>query len=199
MNKWPFHKSFVGLTSLTGDQREVYEILQRRYDKFLDSNESQVVQLDIEANEASRQWTGQLITLATLLISISGLLLGQKDILNSLTTLQKWCLLLGVVSLIASVVSGVQSLRVTQRFFTNWASTLAKMPNHLPSTEDMDAPSELYKLKAKYLKEKNLIKDSGTQASDEKWDNLQLIAVVVGGLGYIALLSAMLFNIPLVR
>lgn len=203
MSRWPFDVVFQALRGLPEEDRQVYDILQKRVDMFIDDSSAQITKFDAQANQVSYARTAHLITIATILLSAAALLLGQKDILAALTDNQKACIFLITMSLTVSLLAGVMDLRSAHKFFSDWANAFGSFSNSLSPEKftKMDAPSEMYALRTKHLRDRGLLggNASTTTHSSKRWENIQFSGVILAATLYSLLVSAILFDVPFIR
>lgn len=86
-----------------------------------------------ESNESERALCGQLMLLSTVLISVNVVILGDSDVLKSLTTAQRILSTLGLALLISSIVTGILYYFKVFASYKNWADAHHKVVERIES------------------------------------------------------------------
>ena len=91
-----------------------------RVDQYLDNNAAGLQSAAQQSNENGRVRTAQLITLAILLITVTGIFIAQQDIYKMLTWRHQWLILLIVAMSLASITIGVVEYFKNEKLFNDW-------------------------------------------------------------------------------
>lgn len=138
---------------------------QRKYEK-------QFYNSIAEINRTERLLAGQLILIATVVISITAVVLGNKETLSSLLGYQRKILLGGLLALAFSLGAGIVQYFVNIRFHHKWASVKEPIVAHISKSKI--EPEELQGL----LNKQDCLKREANQVS--QWLQIGLIVVGVG-------------------
>jgi ABC-type multidrug transport system fused ATPase/permease subunit len=139
-----------------------------------------------EENETERSACGQLMLVTTVLLSATVLVVGNSDILKTITDAQKILVVIGFSSLILSIFSGIKYYFELVQFNFDWAKSLNDVVT-LHSEVDFKTFKEAGE------KTDSLLKKLPTQ-TPKKWLKRQIGLLASGVIMYLILLIAILFN-----
>ena len=109
MAKIPFEPLVKALVKGGMSESEALMVVQDRLDRFVAEKKETIQQFDIESNEASRQATSALITLATVLIPLTTLSFAQEFVFKMLSSPQRILICVSLFLLFVSQIYGVIS------------------------------------------------------------------------------------------
>lgn len=128
---------------------------------------SEVGTSDSEGNETDRVLSSQLILITTVIITGNIVVLGNKDLLQSLTWAQQGLVAIGLASLVASLYSGITYFQKIRAFHRGWGEARYNVVLELDKVKTGDKYSDLS------AKVDNLIKHKGANI-DEKYLNYEI-------------------------
>lgn len=195
MSKFPFDPLIDAMKKRGMNEYDAVFKVQERLDKFVDEKVSNAQRLDVESNEMARHSTNALVTLATVLIPLIGLIFSQEKIVEILNPNERFLVFESILLLFISIIFGVLSYMSSGRFFKRWADGTAKALGHVNNkVDDMKSTGELYDAFDKKMVELKLIKSGhqGTISSNKIWDYLQMSSVFFAGVLIMVLIYNML-------
>jgi hypothetical protein len=139
-----------------------------------------------EAREVERALCGQLILVATVLLTASMFAVGNSDPLNKMSYGQKYLTLLAILALISSIGAGIKYYFILQSFYNDWARAkngVAHLYSNVDFTTPLEARGKAYE-KTKHLDNK----------PKNEWLKRQIWLVVAAGGIYCLLLIAVFFD-----
>jgi len=187
----PFAKTVEHSMELRGmDLSTALTEVQARYDSFTKRNERLTERQNDEGNKAQIQLISHFALLATLALTVTGLLITQTA--QSLTDAQK-ILILVVLSIEAtSLLFGALDYLQTIRFHTKWAKIYQNIGNEVGekvSAGEVQEMSDLVDIERKYLKK--------VPESTKKWITILMVSLCFLGLGLLILLFYVyFFDVP---
>ena len=189
-----FPQTRAELKRLGYSEAQIHAEIQNRIDRYMDTSNQNIDRLNNQYNENERARATQLITLATLLITITGLFISQADIFGQLNGRHKLLILLVFIALLASIFYGVRGYFENADFFLRWRRILDKSSREIAA--DMQSGA-LARVDDMYTKEKEML----TKHSDITRDLAvpQLAAVLAGGGLFVLLLVALMYDLPLIK
>lgn len=199
MAKIPFEPLVKALVKGGMSESEALMVVQDRLDRFVAEKKETIQQFDIESNEASRQATSALITLATVLIPLTTLSFAQEFVFKMLSSPQRILICVALFLLFVSLIFGVISHWSGGAFFKKWASgTQAGVQHVNVNLNSMSATKEIYdKFDEQMIEEGLLTKDhKGTVTSSRLWDYLQFGAVILASIALFVTIYSILFDVP---
>ena len=122
----PLKKTYDSLRDAGLSNGEALMQLQAMTDRFDDQRRAFVERIDGQLNETHRARASQLITLATLLITVTGLFISQQDIYKALSQGQKALIIASFIALLLSIFAGVWGYFRDVRFFRGWQKEIRK-------------------------------------------------------------------------
>jgi hypothetical protein len=168
------------------DFYDATRFVQERVDLFYEENNSNILRADTEHNETGRKLSGNLITYATVIIGLVTLIMGQKDLLNSLSGYQKGFLLAGLVFLFSSLVGGALEHWDAMQHYKSVAS--------LYSRANKEAPLNTAEtMKDLHVFRNELFKDY-KRTSRSRGLITQFVSLGVGAILYFVLFTTILFR-----
>lgn len=117
--------------------------------EFFNESRQDVIRLDNEVNETSRALSAQLITLATLMVTLTAFFVGQSQVVHELNNYQKGFLVAGLATLIFSIALGVAEYFVAISFYKRSAQAHVDVVRETPVKENI---SELHRLRSEKLR-----------------------------------------------
>ena len=162
--------------------------LQAMMDRFNDERRIFVERVDGQLNETHRVRSSQLITFATLLITVTGLFISQQDIYKHLTQMQKAYLLYACIILMASIFVGMWGYFRDIRFFRRWLRHIQKSVPRIEAdiaSGKIKTVNGVYKAGAKVYAEL-------PQTTGDLLAFLQLAFVAVGAMALVFLLLSVI-------
>lgn len=167
---------------LSLSSREDVKYLNRVKNTYTDG----VNRSDAEANSTDRSLSNQLILITTVLITANIVVLGNTELLKSLTRIEKCLLLTGMASLTISLLLGVQYYQIVKKFHKSWATARNNVVN---AVIDRKAVAQL-EIDAVVDKEMGILKPN----IDERVLNYQIRALQFAFFAYFVLVVALLFS-----
>jgi hypothetical protein len=138
------------------------------------------------SNQTERALCGQLMLITTVLLTGNVVLFSNKDTYTSLTNLQSYLLIAGIVFLCLSITAGIKHYFEVMNFFTLWAKTEDSRAD-IYNNQDFETWTEAGALLT-------AVDADAPKSTNNKWLLAQLISLGSAVALYLLLVSGVLFD-----
>lgn len=183
----PPHNSANNMATI--DQRfDLDRAEDRLYLKELqDTYMSDVAISDTEGNETDRVLSSQLILITTVVITGNIVVLGNKELLDSLSQVQQILISAGLLGLVLSLYMGIKYFQTIREFHRGWGDTRYSIVLELKRVKTGDTYSDLS------TKIDNLLNSVGANI-DERYLNRQVRILLAALFIYLVLVISLVAN-----
>lgn len=189
-NKILLPESIEGLVGLGLSKKEAILQAQAAMDGFNDRNNALLERIDAQSNETGRSAITQQVTLATLLITVTGIFISQQDIYKNLSSDHKKLLLAVFSFLLISIVVGIVNYFKDLIFYQTWRRGIESANKTIEAGVIGGGLSSITKVYNKHA----AILSKLPKSSGRTFLVAQFILLAFGMLGFIALLISVMFR-----
>jgi hypothetical protein len=177
------------------DITEAERLVQERRDGDRAADLVEARRVDDILNDLSDKRSTQLITLATVLLTVVGLFIAQNDIFSALNDRQKWTILIAFILIFASISSGVIQSMHDEKFWKKWQNAWHRRRHEI---ESLIQNNKIVSFEEKAEKEKAYMENLEPESSSN-FSNAQILFLLLGFLCFILILASIMFDFPGVR